>query len=55
MLVNGFPVTLPGLPVVGDQDVVAASDEIVGDIGVRAVGVDSGFLVDELFDQGAGG
>lgn len=50
MLMNRFAVSLPDLPIVCDEDVIAACDEIMRDIAVRPVAVDAGFLVKELLD-----
>ncbi len=51
VLVDGFSVPLPGLAVMGNQHMVAARDQVVRHVAVRAVRVDAGLLVDQLFDQ----
>ena len=55
VLVDDFAVSLPRLPVVCDEDVIAACDKVVRHVGVWAVGVDGGFLVDQGFYGGARG
>lgn len=55
MLVDDFPVPLPCLSVVRDEDMIAAGDEVVGDVAVGAVAIDAGFLVEKLLYQFAVG
>jgi hypothetical protein len=55
MLVDDFPVALPCLSVVRDEDVIAAGDEVVGDVAVGPVAIDAGFLVEKLLYQFAVG
>lgn len=51
VLVNDFAVPLPYFAIVCDQNVVATCDEVMRDVAVRAVTVDAGLLVDELFHK----